>query len=52
MMLEDFSPLLSNPEHPLITRAFWSKMLRYGGCDRAGARDYAAFLGFFSLDPS
>ena len=22
------------------------------GCDRAGARDYAAFLGFFSLDPS
>ncbi len=21
------------------------------GCDRAGARDYAAFLGFFSLDP-
>ena len=25
---------------------------RHGGCDRAGARDYAAFLGFFSLDPS
>ena len=23
-----------------------------GGCDRAGARDYEAFLGFFSLDPS
>jgi hypothetical protein len=22
------------------------------GCDRAGARDYAAFLGFFSLEPS
>ena len=22
------------------------------GCDRAGARDYEAFLGFFSLDPS
>ncbi len=22
------------------------------GCDRAGARDYAAFLGFFFLDPS
>ena len=24
----------------------------FEGCDRAGARDYAAFLGFFSLDPS
>src|SRR5208283_2863836 len=23
-----------------------------GGCDRAGAKDYAAFLGFFSLEPS
>ena len=23
-----------------------------GGCDRAGARDYAAFLGFFFLEPS
>ena len=22
------------------------------GCDRAGARDYAAFLGFFFLEPS
>ncbi len=22
------------------------------GCDRAGAKDYAAFLGFFSLEPS
>ena len=22
------------------------------GCDRAGARDYAAFPGFFSLEPS
>jgi hypothetical protein len=22
-----------------------------GGCDRAGARDYAAFLGFFFLEP-
>ncbi len=21
------------------------------GCDRAGARDYAAFLGFFFLEP-
>jgi hypothetical protein len=24
----------------------------FGGCDRAGARDYAAFLGFFFLEPS
>jgi hypothetical protein len=24
----------------------------YAGCDRAGARDYAAFLGFFFLEPS
>jgi hypothetical protein len=23
----------------------------FGGCDRAGARDYAAFLGFFFLEP-
>jgi hypothetical protein len=26
--------------------------LDFLGCDRAGARDYAAFLGFFSLEPS
>ena len=26
--------------------------VRPRGCDRAGARDYEAFLGFFSLDPS
>ena len=26
--------------------------LALGGCDRAGARDYAAFLGFFFLEPS
>jgi len=26
--------------------------VRFIGCDRAGARDYAAFLGFFFLEPS
>jgi hypothetical protein len=25
-------------------------LLVVGGCDRAGAKDYAAFLGFFSLE--
>ena len=29
----------------LLDRGFY-------GCDRAGARDYAAFLGFFFLEPS
>ena len=24
----------------------------FNGCDRAGAKDYAAFPGFFSLEPS
>ena len=24
----------------------------FHGCNRAGARDYAAFLGFFFLEPS
>ena len=28
------------------------KLLKLIGCDRAGARDYAAFLGFFFLEPS
>ena len=33
--------------------AFYGSMHLYvGGCDRAGARDYAAFLGFFFLEPS
>ena len=27
-------------------------VVRSNGCDRAGARDYAAFLGFFFLEPS
>ena len=31
---------------------FYLNTLGYDGCDRAGARDYEAFLGFFSLDPS
>ncbi len=35
-----FAVLLRGADGP-----FW-------GCDRAGARDYAAFLGFFSLEPS
>ena len=26
--------------------------VEWKGCDRAGARDYAAFLGFFFLEPS
>ena len=29
-----------------------SRRVQFGGCDRAGARDYAAFLGFFFLEPS
>ena len=28
------------------------EVFAFDGCDRAGARDYEAFLGFFSLDPS
>ena len=28
------------------------KILCLAGCDRAGARDYAAFLGFLFLEPS
>ena len=28
------------------------KRLDFTGCDRAGAKDYAAFLGFFFLEPS
>ena len=35
-----------DPDFPDIPLGGWT------GCDRAGARDYAAFLGFFSLDPS
>ena len=30
-------------------RRIWALL---DGCDRAGARDYAAFLGFFFLEPS
>ena len=38
---------------PLLTTwAFLWQMLSPDGCDRAGARDYAAFLGFFFLEPS
>jgi len=28
------------------------QIFRLNGCDRAGARDYAAFLGFLFLEPS
>ena len=47
----------SGRHDPRITDGdFFSIPDRYGrfhsGCDRAGARDYAAFLGFFFLEPS
>ena len=35
-----------------LDEALREARLYAGGCDRAGARDYAAFLGFFFLEPS
>ena len=38
---------------PYFLSVLFGKLLgMLDGCDRAGARDYAAFLGFFSLEPS
>jgi hypothetical protein len=39
------------PDRPVvITGQAWGDVPN--GCDRAGAKDYAAFLGFFFLEPS
>src|SRR5271157_4889077 len=52
-LLSGVSPLGDMVGH---ARSYHTCQLSHGGkltgCDRAGARDYAAFLGFFSLDPS
>jgi hypothetical protein len=34
----------------VTTEATFSGGDGFPGCDRAGAKDYAAFLGFFSLE--
>jgi hypothetical protein len=48
-------PVLHHPERLgdyQILRVIGSGGMGVVGCDRAGARDYAAFLGFFFLEPS
>ena len=48
---EEMPELVVNPSRPGRYEPRVRKR-RPKGCDRAGARDYAAFLGFFFLEPS
>ena len=43
---------MAESHQPSVNQAIESAKVKLRGCDRAGARDYAAFLGFFFLEPS
>ena len=54
-ILQDREPRVLDPRRDRVGGA--GRQLGLGqakqeGCDRAGAIDYAAFLGFFSAEPS
>ena len=51
---QDFLRKLARDTEPEPLEEWYNRhvVTVYKGCDRAGARDYAAFLGFFSLEPS